>query len=233
MDFRVGDGHRFDEEVRHVALHDVDLFEMALAVEPNQLRRQIRAAGRPDEQQHRAVGLVRVDHQPDFVAGSVLAFFGDEFDVVEAKLLPVEAVAAHDEEVATFDDASLAVFVLSRSQRGVSQNLVAQPILPRLRGLHLLASVAFFVRVELPSLHRLLDRLALLVVSDRVQRHLPFALDRFLIDGLSTELGEDVVAGAVVAAIDPRENSERFASDQHVAGADNCAARLIDDLSRD
>ena len=59
IDLAAADRHRFDEEVRHVLLHDGDLFDRALALQPQHLRLQIDAVGRPHEQQHRAVGAVR------------------------------------------------------------------------------------------------------------------------------------------------------------------------------
>ena len=52
----------------------------------------------------------------------------------------------------------------------------------------------------------LLDRLAFFVVRNREQDQFAGTFHWFLIDGLSTELGEDVVAGSVVTAIDPGEN---------------------------
>ena len=47
---------------------------------------------------------------------------------------------------------------------------------PGLGGLELLAGLALGVGVELPGLHRLLDRLVLVVVADLIQRQFALAL---------------------------------------------------------
>ena len=102
MQLSVGDLQCLNKKVRHVALYDVDLFDVAFAVEPDQLRRQTNPIRRSHEQQHRAVGLVGIDQQFDLLTRRVLAFLGDEFEIVEPELAPIKALAAHDEEVATF-----------------------------------------------------------------------------------------------------------------------------------
>ncbi len=146
-----GDRHRLDEEVRHVLLHDGDLLDGALALQPHHLRRQIDAVGRPHEQQHRAVAAIGVDQQLDLLARRVLALVGDQLDVVEAEVAAVEALAADREDVAAFDRVLLLV-----------GQLVRQAILPGFAGADLLPGLALVVGVHVPLPHRRFDRLAVL-----------------------------------------------------------------------
>ena len=89
------------------------------------------------------------------------------------------------------------------------------------------------IGVQIPSLDDRFDRLAVFVVADLEQRQLAFAFDRLLIERVGLEVGLDCIAHAIVAAIDPGEDLERLAGDQHLAGADDRAARFIDHFGRD
>ena len=71
------------------------------------------------------------------------------------------------------------------------------------------------------------------VVGDLEQLERPLAGDRLVVERLGLEARLDRVAGAVVAAIDPGVDGERLAGHQHVARADDGAARLVGDLGRD
>ena len=211
---------------------------MALAVELDQLRWEINAVRRPHEQQHRAARSVGVDEHFDLLARCVFFFVGDEFEIVELEFASIKALTSHDEEVAPF---LLVVTGFIRSRlRGLcfavdrmnavttSAELVTQPILPRLCRFHLLPRVTFGIRVEHPSLHDLFDRLVLAVVADRVQRQFPFTTDGLLIGRMSSEFGEDIVTDSIVTAIDPRENSERLPSDNHVPRPEDRATGSVD-----
>ena len=46
----------------------------------------------------------------------------------------------------------------------------------------------------------------------------------------AAKLAVDRVADAVVAAVDPGEDFERLAGDEHLAAADDRAPRFVDDL---
>ena len=117
---------------------------------------------------------------------------------------------------------------------GLVGHAVRQAILARLGGLDLNLGQAFVVGVELPGSDFGLDRLALLlVVGDLQQPQLAVAFDRLAVEPAGGEAGVDRVADAVVAAVDPGEDLERLAGDEHVARADDRAARLIDDFGRD
>ncbi|MFI5106108.1 MAG: ATP-dependent DNA helicase RecG, partial [Terriglobales bacterium] len=78
---------------------------------------------------------------------------------------------------------------------GALENLAAQipdGLPPALcRRLDLLDRLAFDIGIELPRLHGLLDRLVLVVVGDLIERQLPLAFDRFLIEGLGAEGSPD------------------------------------------
>ena len=79
---------------------DVDSDDRALAGELHQLRRQVHAVGRPQEQQHCGAGAVGAHLQAHLVAGGVFALVGHDFDVVEAEARAVEALAADREHLA-------------------------------------------------------------------------------------------------------------------------------------
>ena len=54
-----------------------------------------------------------------------------------------------------------------------------------------------------------------------------------MVERLGPDARLDRVAGAVVAAVDPGEDLERLAGDQHLARADDRPPRLVGDLGRD
>ena len=88
VNLAAGDRQRLDEEVRHVARDDPTSSTVLLPREADDLRRQVDAVRRPDEQQDRGVDLVGVDQEPDLVAGLVFLLVGDELEVVEPELAP-------------------------------------------------------------------------------------------------------------------------------------------------
>ena len=69
----------FNRLTASTSFNGLNLLDGALAVEPNDLGRQINAVGRSNEQQHRAARPVGVDLQLHLVAGDVFAFVGDQF----------------------------------------------------------------------------------------------------------------------------------------------------------
>ena len=71
------------------------------------------------------------------------------------------------------------------------------------------------------------------VVGDFEQLQFAGAGDAVAIELAGGEAGVDRVADAVVAAIDPGEDTKRLAGDEHFAVADDRAARLVDDLGLD
>ena len=93
VDLAAGDRQGLDEQVRHVAGDDPDLLDRALAAQADDLRRQVDAVRRPDEEQDRGVDLVGVDQEPERLAGLVLLLVGDDLQVVEPEARPVEALA--------------------------------------------------------------------------------------------------------------------------------------------
>ena len=156
----VGDGHRFDEEVRHVLLRRRrPPRPCSCPSSRSTLRRQVDAVRRPQEQQHRAADAVGVDLQLDLLAGRVLALVGDELEVVEAELAAVEAFADDREEVAAFDR----VLRLCRSPCTTGDTGPA-------RRPSSAVGLAFGVGVEVPVADFGFDRLAfVLVVGDLEQ----------------------------------------------------------------
>ena len=105
---------------------------------------------------------------------------------------------------------------------------------PGLGGLDLLLAPALGVGVELPGLDRLLDRLVLLsFVGDLVSVSSPLPSTGLLVERLGVKVGLDRVADAVMAAVEPGEDLERLAGHQHVARADDGAARFVDHLGGD
>ena len=215
---------RFDEEVRHVFLRDAEFDDGALAGEREQLRRQVDAVRRPQEQQHGGADAVGVELQRDFFVGRVVALVGHDFEVVEAEFAAVEAFADDREEVAAFD------FVA-----GFVGHVVGQAVLAFFGGLQLNVGEAFGVRGEAPVFDFGFDRLALgrWAVGDFQQPQFAGAFDGFAVEAAGGEVGFDRVADAVVAAIDPGVHLERLAGDEHIAGADDCAPRLVDDFGFD
>ncbi len=88
VDLAVGDREGLDEEVGHVAGDDADLLDRALAPQVDDLRRQVHAIRRPDEEQHRGIGLVGVDLEPERLAGLVFLLLGDDLQVAKRKPAP-------------------------------------------------------------------------------------------------------------------------------------------------
>ena len=93
------------------------------------------------------------------------------------------------------------------------------------RCLDRLAGLTVGVESHVPALDRRFDRPAIGVVGDFEQLERPLAGDRLAVESLGAKPRLDRVAGAVVAAIDPRIDSERFARDQHGPGPDDRAPR--------
>ena len=213
----VGDGERFDEEVRHVLLDDLDHFLRALAFGVNDLRHLVTAVGRAQEEDDPGIGPRGVDEQVDLVAGRVLAPVGHQFDVVEAEVTGRTAFADDAENVAALDGVLLRV-----------GHLVAEAILSALLGLDLHLGDALCVGREIPpSLDFGLDRLGVLVVGDLEKAQFAGAGDGLVVERLSPEAGVDDVADAVMAAVHPRVNLERLPRNEHAARADDRPPRLV------
>ena len=235
VDAAVGHGQGLDEEVGHVLFHDADLAHDALAVEPDHFGRQINAVGRPGEQQNRAACAVGVDLHLHLVARGVFSLVGDQLQMVETELSTVEPAADDGEHVAALDRVFLCLFGVflwcgrpgCTCRRDACTTIVGKfirnPILPCLRGRHLLLGRAFDVRIYLPRLHRRFDRLPVLV-ADLKQAKMALALDRFAVECAGRKMCGDLIAYAIVAAIDPRIDRERFAGNQYCARADDGAA---------
>ena len=222
MDLAIGDGQRLDEEVGHVAGDDADLLDRALAPHVDDLRRHVDSIDRPDEQQDRGIDPVRVDLEPERLAGLVLLPLGDDLDVAEAEARAVETRTRHGEQVAALLGVSAAVV----DRRG-------EPVLARLGGLDLLMGLAVGVERDLPGLDGRLDRTALGVVHDLQQPQRPLAGDRLAVERLGAEARLDRVAGAVVAAVDPCVDGERPAGDEDLTVADDRPPRAVGDLGGD
>ena len=202
--------------------HDADLLDGALAPQVDDLRRQVNAVRRPDEEQHRGVDLVGVDQEPERLAGLILLLLGDDLQVVESEARAVEPLPGDREQVAAFDHVAVAVVDRGR-----------EPVLARGRCLDRLTGLAVGVERDVPALDGRLDRLSLGVVGDLEQLERPLAGDRLVGERLGADLGLDRVARAVVAAIDPGIDAEGLAGDQHGPRADDRAAGLVGDLGRD
>ena len=166
--------------------------------------------------------LVRVDQEPERLAGPVLLPLGDDLQVVEAEARAVEPWPGDREQVAALDRVALAVVDRRR-----------EPVLARCRRLDRLAGLAVGVERDVPALDGRLDRPALGVVGDLEQLERPLAGDRLAVERLGAEPRLDRVARAVVAAIDPGVDGERLAGDQHGPRPDDRPARLVGDLGRD
>ena len=141
---------------------------------------------------------------------------------LKRKLAPSKPWPDDREHVASLDRVALAVVDRGR-----------EPVLARRGGLDRLTGLAVGVERQVPALDRRLDRLALGVVGDLQQLERSLAGDRLVVERLGADARLDRVAGAVVAAIDPGEDRERLAGDQHGARADDRPPRLVGDLGRD
>ena len=172
----VGDGQGFDEEIGHVFFADVDFLDGGFAFEAEESGGEVDAVGRTDKKQDGGVVSVGVDHQLDLIAGGVFFFVGGDFDVVEAEIFTIEAVATNDEDVAAFD-----LVVL-----GVAEG-IGEAILAGLGGFDRLRSRALVVGVEVPFLDLGFDGLGLVVVFDFVKHERSGAVDAFAIQGLGLE----------------------------------------------
>jgi hypothetical protein len=115
---------------------------------------------------------------------------------------------------------------------GFVGNLIRQAVLAFFRGLQLDIGDAFRAGGKAPILDLGFGRLAVGcgAIRDFQQPQFSGAFHRFAIEATSGEVGFDGVADAIVTAVDPPADLERLASDQHVARADDRAARLIDDF---
>ena len=75
-----------------------------------------------------------------------------------------------------------------------------------------------------------LDGLVLGVVADAVHGERAGALDRLAVERLRLEVGEDGIAGPVVAAVEPGVDLERLAGDEDRTGADDSSPALVGDF---
>ena len=222
VDPAVGDREGLDEDVRHVARDDADLLDRALAPEVDDLRRQVHAVRRSDEEQHRRIDLVGVDQEPERLAGLVFLALGDDLQVAIAEARAVEPLPDDREQVAALDRVPLAVVDRRR-----------EPVLAGLGRLDRPAGLAVGAEGDLPAFDGRLDRLSLGVIGDLQQPERPLAGDRLVVERHREKARLDRVPRAVVAAIDPGVDGERLAGDQHGPRPHDRPARLVGDLGRD
>ncbi len=221
VEFSVVDGQRLDEEVRHVLGRDRDLLDRALALGPEEPRRQRHPAHRPDEKEHRRPLAVGVHHEAHRLAREVFGLVRNQLELGEAEAFGLLAGPAHGEDVAPLDRLAL----------GIGQG-VGEPVLSGPAGLDLDAGLAGRVGVEVPAFDLGLDRLAGARLEPQ-EFERPTALHGLLIQALGLEPGGDGVARAVMAAVDPGIDLERLAADEGIAPAHDRAAREVAHLGLD
>ena len=222
IDFAVVDGQRLDVEIRHVLFQHIDLLLDRTALQIEDPRHQADAVGGADKEQDRAVLVVAVDRQADLFAGPVFLLVGQQLELVEVELAAGLAHPAHFEEDRTLDLPVL----------GIGDD-ASQPVLAGLGGIETELGSPFLVDVDLIGIDLLLDRLALLVVGDRIEGDLALAGNRLAIAAAGLEAGVDLVAGAVVAAVQPGVDLEGLDGDQDIAGTGDGAAGFVGHLGRD
>ncbi len=222
MHLAVGDGHRLDKHVRHVAQADLEGQFRALAFQARHHGRRADAVGRAHKEQHRAAVSVGVDHQVGGVARGVFGPVVDQLQVVEAEVALGKAGAGDIEQVAALDGAALGV-----------GHRKAQPVLAGLGGGQDLAGIALRVRLQRPALGLDLAGQPVRAVADGEQPEQALAGDRLAVDGARREGGDHRVPGPIVAAVDPAEDAERLAGGDDAAGAGDGPARGVDHLGGD
>ena len=129
------------------------------------------------------------------------------------KLAPSKAWPVIVSRIASLDLVALAVVDRCR-----------EPVLAWGCRLQLLASFSLRTQCELPGIDCCLDRIALGVVGDLQQFERSLAGDRLSIERLRFDSCFNLVARAVMAAIDPGIDREGLAGHQHGPRADDCAA---------
>ena len=109
MDFAIRDRHGFDKDVWHIRAIDPDLMHSALTLQSQHDGFCTKSIHRSNEQQNRAVGLVRVDLQLDLFARLILLLLGDQFQVVKSIATPIIRRTTHKQHIATFHLVAFAV----------------------------------------------------------------------------------------------------------------------------
>ncbi len=100
------DGGCFDEEVGTVFVFNRDVDDDGLAGDVDELPLLEVSVGRIGAQQDIAVSLFGVDHHVGGLARLIRSLIGDEFQIVKAMQLAIEAIACDPDETKAFDFAA-------------------------------------------------------------------------------------------------------------------------------
>ena len=222
VDFPTRDRDRLDKNVRPVPGPDRDLDLGTLPLHPHNPRPRVDTPLGPHEQQHGAATPVGVEHQRGDLARLVLTAIGNQFQVIETKVLAVELGTADQKHLGPFDPVLVVIF-----------DLAGDPVLSRIGRQHLHQGAALLVGSGVPTADLLFFRVPLLVVGDPVQHEAGLSRNRASIERAGPRGCANRLPGAVEAPVNPGPHAKRLPSSHHRTRADNRPTRRIDDLGGD